>query len=825
LEKKVKLYKARSYLLAQSVTLAALSILASATTSGNAQAQSAPSPAGNDGEIIIVTGSRAPLRSLTDSPVPVDVFQASSLRSSGAVAGELGQAIATVAPSFGFLRQSNSGSSDHVRAGQLRGLSPDQLLVLVNGRRRHTSAIVNSETKIGRGTAAVDFNTLPLGAVKRVEVLRDGAGALYGSDAVAGVINVILDDTPTGFNASITHGLHITDVAPISKSLQDGRTTNLDASLGLQLFGGFVRAGLDGKVRDATNRSGFDLVPFFVPQTPANLATAGARNYVEGDPETEDLNLWYNSETKFLGLDIYGFGTLGSRKTEGGAFFRYPDGSDNVRAIYPNGFRPITTGENLDWSTTSGLRHAIWGWDIDASLTRGFNRFEYGVKNSLNASLGPASPRSFKSGRFEFAQSTGNLDARRMIKSESTGVLVNLAVGGEIRNERFRARRGDEASFAAGAVNGAIGAQGAPGLTPADEAKLNRDVFSVYGNVSAELNSRLFADVAVRFEDYSDFGSTTSGKLAARFEATEALSFRGSASNSIRAPGLQQIGFSDTTVNFGQNRTLVQTRTLPTTNPVARALGAKPLEPETSVNYSVGAVLAFGGQTTITLDAFQIEVADRITLSDRFFGNSIAAFIGAQPGGAGIGSVRFFTNAVDTRTNGADLVIRHTRPLWNGKLGLELAATWAETEITDFAPTPAALRAFDPTFRLVGVEEVNTIESAAPKSKIVATSTWQGDKLRLLARVSHFGEATRVFNFGGGFEPSQTYSAETQVDVEGEIQLRPGVSFALGALNLFDAYPDLSSDLINFFGNLPYDILSPVGINGRYVYGTVKLKF
>lgn len=810
------------------LTIAAFVLAATAVSPGAAIAQAVsnqPEVKASETETVFVTGSRAPLRSVTASAVPVDVFNADNIQSSGAVAGELGQALASVAPSFGFLRQSNSGSSDHVRAGQLRGLNPDQLLVLVNGKRRHTSAIVNSETKIGRGTAAVDFNTIPIGAVARVEVLRDGAGALYGSDAIAGVINVILQDAPTNLNISLTHGLHVTDVEPISKSLQDGQTTHLDASFGFEAFGGFFLAGIDTRVREPTNRAGFDLLPFFVPQTAANLATAGARNYAEGDPKSQDVNLWYNSESKLFGLDVYGFGTLGSRQTQGATFFRYPDGTDNVRAIYPNGFRPISTGDNLDISTTGGLRHKVWGWQVDASLTNGMNRFEYGVKNSLNASLGSASPRSFNSGKFEFSQITGNLDARRRFSLANSKRLVDVAVGGEIRSERFRSRRGDEASFAAGPFDGAIGAQGAPGLTPADEAKLTRDVFSLYGSVSMAVTAQWFVDAALRFEDYSDFGAAATGKLASRFDVSDAFSIRGSVSNSIRAPGLQQIGFSDTTINFGQNRTLVSTRTLPVTNPVARALGAKPLEAETSTNYSIGAVWIPSRQTSITFDAFQIDIADRITLSDRFFGDSIAAFIGTQPGGAGVGSVRFFTNAVDTQTRGADIVVRHNRPLYGGNLNLELAATWAETQIEGFTPTPAALRAFDPSFRLVGVEEVNTIESAAPKSKIVATTTWKNEKWRVLARLSHFGEATRVFNFGGGFEPSQTYGAETQLDVEAEVHVSRGVSVAFGASNLTDAYPDLSSDLINFFGNLPYDILSPVGINGRYVYGTVKLKF
>ena len=318
--------------------------LASAVAfAGPAFAQSAPTETTTaaPAETIIVTGTRARLRSLSDSPVPVDIFGAGQLQATGAVGGELGTALAAVAPSFGFPRQSNSGTSDHVRAGQLRGLNPDQMLVLVNGKRRHSSAVVNSETKIGRGTAAVDFNTIPLSAVKRIEVLRDGAGAQYGSDAIAGVVNIILDDAPTGGHATITVGGHVTDVAPIDKQLTDGQTLQFDASYGIKFARGFFRAGIDAVSREATNRAGFDQVPFFIDSTPANLARAGKVNYSEGDPASQGITVWTNSEMRYGEATLYSFSTLGSKTTEGSLFFRYPDGFDNIASIYPNGFKQI----------------------------------------------------------------------------------------------------------------------------------------------------------------------------------------------------------------------------------------------------------------------------------------------------------------------------------------------------------------------------------------------------------------------------------------------------------------------------------------------------
>lgn len=773
---------------------------------------------------IVVTGTRLPSRTATESPVPIDVLGGETLRSTGAVADELGQAISVLAPSFNYPRQSNSGTSDHIRAGQLRGLSPDQTLVLLNGRRRHPSAIVNTETKIGRGTAAVDLNTIPLGAVGRVEVLRDGAGAVYGSDAIAGVINVILDERPSGFELSTSYGVHRTEVGAIDQTLTDGETFTLSASGGTALGeGGFLRAGVDYRDRNPTNRAGFDQIPFFIAPTPANLAQEGRRNYAEGDPAIEAVSVWFNAAVPVGDGEIYGFGTAGHSDSEGATFFRYPDGADNLTALYPNGFLPITTGEDDDLGLTAGWRAPIGPWRGDLGLTYGRNEFTYGVRDSLNASLGAATPREFRSGTYVFDQTSANLDLTRTLQLGS--VATDVAAGLEYRHETYETRAGDPASYTAGPLPLAIGAQGAPGLGPDDERDVSRDIGGAYLEIGLRPTDRLLIEAAVRAETYSDFGETLTGKLAGSFALAPTLHLRGAVSNSVRAPFLGQIAFTDRTVNFGAGGTLASTRTLPVSDPIARSLGAEDLREERAFNLSAGVTAEPLTGLTLSLDVFRIEVDDRITLSDRFFGPALEAFVQAQPGGGGIQSVRFFTNAVDTETEGLDAVAQWRIPVADGQLTLGAAYSYAQTDIVGRRDTPAALTALDPTFSLIGVEEINTLEEAAPRWKALLSAEWSTERYRLLGRLNGYGSTVRVFNFGSGFEPRQKYGAETSLDLEGSFDLTSVLTVTAGVSNALDNYPDRSSADINYFGNLPYDILSPVGINGRFLHTRLTARF
>lgn len=777
-------------------------------------------------DTVIVTGTRAVDRTVLESTSPIDVLTAEDIRKAGVLNGELGSALQSLLPSFNFPRQSNSGGADHVRAAQLRGLSPNQILVLVNGKRRHTSALVNTDSKIGKGTTPVDFNAIPVSAIKRIEVLRDGAGAQYGSDAVAGVINVILNDAPEGGSYEASFGVHHTDVEPIDRTVTDGQTSFASAQVGSGIGdGGFFRVGVELKNREATNRAGFDQIPFFEEQTPDNLALAGQRNYALGDGESRSLNAWLNTVVPVSeNAEFYAFGTYHQSDTRGANYFRYPDGVANWKEVYPDGYRPISIGENLDVSAVGGLRGQWGDWDFDASLNYGRNAFTYRLENSLNASLGPGSPTSFKTGDYEFQQTLANFDVSRGFDAGDN--RHTFATGVEFRREEYDTGAGDPASYAAGPyTDRPTGSQAGGGLTPQDVAHLSRDVSSAYASLSSQFGEKFSTDIAARYEHYDDFGGELTGKLAARYEFAPAFALRGSVSNNFRAPSLSQIGYEATSTGYDASGQLLQGRLLSVNNPIAQALGAKPLEPEKSVNFSLGFTSRIGEHFDVSLDVFRIDIDDRVALTERISGDALTQFVEDEFGVSGVESVNFFINAADTRTEGAELVANWRQALGSGQLLLSGTYSYAKTEIKRITATPAELTALDPDYVLFGIEESNTLTDAAPRTRALLSANWANDQWNLLTRVSRHGSATRIFNFGGGFEPKQTYGAEWQLDAEVEYRITPKWSIALGGQNLTDEYPDRSIDDIAYFGNLPYDVLSPIGSNGAYYYSRIRYTF
>ena len=673
---------------------------------------------------IIVTGTRASDRTVLESTSPIDVLTAEDIRKAGVLNGELGSALQALLPSFNFPRQSNSGGADHVRAAQLRGLSPDQVLVLINGKRRHTSALVNTGSKTGKGTTPVDFNAIPVSAIKRIEVLRDGAGAQYGSDAVAGVINVILNDAPEGGAWEASYGLHRTDVEPINQTLTDGQTTFFSGQVGDRIGseGGFFRVGFEYKNREGTNRAGFDQIPFFEEQTPDNLALAGKRNYHLGDGDSKALNAWINSVVPLNeSAEFYAFGTYHQSDTRGANYFRYPDGVANWKEVYPDGYRPISIGQNLDVAGVGGVR-GQWGvWDFDASLNYGRNAFTYRLENSLNASLGPGSPTRFNTGSYEFQQTLANFDVSRGFDSGNN--QHTFATGVEFRREEFDTGAGHAASYAAGPyTDRPTGSQAGGGLTPQDEAHLSRDVSSLYAGLSSKFGEKFTTDLTARYEYYNDFGGELTGKLAGRYEFAPAFALRGSVSNNFRAPSLSQIGFESTSTGYSASGQLLQGRTLSVNNPIAQALGAKPLEPEKSVNFSLGFTSQIGEHFDVSLDVFRIDIDDRVALTERISGDALSEFVEDQFGVRGVESANFFINAADTRTEGAELVSNWRQALAGGNLLLTGALSYAKTEIKRITPTPDALLAIDPDYVLFGVEESNTLTDAAPRTRAVFSS-------------------------------------------------------------------------------------------------------
>ena len=774
---------------------------------------------------VIVTGTRAADRTVLESTSPVDVLTAEDIRRAGVVNGELGSALQALLPSINFPRQSNSGGADHVRAGQLRGLSPDQVLVLVNGKRRHTSALVRTGSKIGRGTTPVDYNAIPVSAIKRIEVLRDGAGAQYGSDAVAGVVNVILDDGADGGALEASYGLHHTDVEPIGRTLSDGQTSFLSGKVGTALGAdGFLRVGLELKNREATNRAGYDQVPPW-DQTDANLAVQGRRNYHLGDGDSKDLNAWFNTEIA-LGADatLYGFGTFNQRDTEGANYYRYPEGDANWPQVYPDGYRPVSVGENRDVGVVGGVRGRWGAWDYDASLNHGRNDFTYRLRDSLNASLGPSSPTRFRTGDYAFEQTLANLDLSRGF--ESGDAFHSLAVGAEFRAEHYETGAGDPASYAIGPyADRPAGSQAGGGLTPQDEADLDRDVASAYATVSSRFGEKFSTDLSARYERYQDFGGQFTGKLAARYEFAPAFALRGAVSSNFRAPALAQVGYESTSTGYNAAGQIVEGRLLSVNNPIARALGATDLDPEKSVNLSLGFTSRIGERFDLSLDLFQIEIDDRIALSEAITGDALTDFVEANFDVARIESAQFFVNAADTRTRGAELVANWRDELAGGRLLLTAAWSYAKTELENVVATPAQLAVLDPDYIVFGVEESNTLTDAAPRTRAQFSAGWDNDRWSLLARLQRHGSAKRVFNFGGGYEPEQVYGAEWQLDAEAEYRISERWSVAIGGQNLTDEYPDLSNEDIYSCGNLPYDVLSPVGSNGAYWYGRVRYTF
>jgi iron complex outermembrane receptor protein len=772
-------------------------------------------------EEVVVVGTRTAGHDVYESLAPIDLVTNDAIRQSAALPGEVGAALQSLVPSFNLPRQSNSNFADVVRPAQLRNLSPDQVLVLVNGKRRHTTATLTTESKLGKGTSPVDFNSIPVGAIERIEVLRDGAGAQYGSDAIAGVINVVLKDADEGGELQASWGQNRTDFEPTGRSVNDGDTLFASLNGGFGPGDGFLNLTAEYRDRDSTLRSGPDQIPFFENQTPPNLALAGTQTHKAGDGTMEDLSFMFNTAIP-LGdaLEFYSFGGYSQRDGEGANFFRYPDSFANVPEIFPDGYIPVLEADNTDLSLALGWRGTLasdWNWDL--SVVYGENDFDHDISNSLNVSFGAASPTRFNVGEYEFTQLTARFDLSRPFEVGGFANPVNLAWGVEYREDGYKTRAGDPESYEAGPVIGApIGTQAGSGLKPEETVDVDRDAMGAYIDLESDITDRFQAGIAARVEDYSDFGSSVDGKLSGRYELTDSLAVRGTVGSGFRAPSLTQAFFRGSTTSFGEGGQLENVLNLPTDDPIAVLLGASDLDAEESMSYNLGFVFTPGDRFRLTVDFYRVDIDDRITLSERIGGPEVTQYIEDQLGIEGVLGVRFFTNAIDTQTEGFDVVADYSLDLGPGNLLLSAAYNQSDTEVTHVDPNPPELDAIGVDNVLFGVEERNTIETAAPEDKYILTAHWTTDRWSVLARGTRWGEASRVFNFGGGFIPRQTYGAEWGVDLDVEFEVSEGFRVAIGANNVLDEYPDLSSGDINYFGNLPYDVLQPITFNGAFYY-------
>ncbi len=795
-------------------------------------------------EAVAVVGSRAEARTVIESPVPVDVLTAAEIRSTGRT--ETAQILQQLAPSVNFPRATISDGTDHVRPATLRGLGADQVLVLVNGKRRHTSALVNVNGSVGRGQAAVDLNAIPASMIERIEVLRDGASAQYGSDAIAGVVNIVLKSTGPG-ELGVTAGRTQTTYArefDADREATDGGTVQVALNGGVSRSqSSFLHGGLEFRDRDATNRTLGDPRPQSFAEQAANVTRTnltGPINHRQGDAATTDVVGFYNAGHALQsGLELFSFGGISRRDGEAAGFFRRAQDDRTVRSLYPNGFLPIIASRIWDVSATAGVRTQLAGWRTELSTVFGGNSFRYDIENSNNASLGNASPREFYAGTLIDRQSTTNLDLSREFRPAAFSA-VRAAAGAEFRMDWYEIQAGEPDSYRDGGVRvlgedgqpttrlAALGAQVFPGFRPTDATSQSRNNVAVYADVETDVTERFLVALAGRFENYSDFGSTTNGKLSSRLTLAPGYVLRGAASTGFRAPSLQQSYYSATATNFvnvGGNLQPFEIKTFPVNTQQARVLGATPLEPEKSVNFSAGVALEPMRNLSLTVDAYQIDIDDRIVLSENFTGAAVAALL--QPLGATGG--RYFTNAIDTRTRGLDVVANYGLGL-GGAGFARLTGAFARnyTRVTRVDSTPPALSSQQEA--LFGRVERARIEEGQPRTNVLLSANWDLGRFGVVARTQRFGEVTSrnaLTAAGVPSAPDQTFGAKWITDLSASVRPLPRVTLAVGADNVFDVYPDENSDRriasavdsgnANF-GIFPYSQFSPFGFNGRFVY-------
>ena len=763
-------------------------------------------------DTVVVTGTRVTDRTVAESTSPIDVITPEVLKSTGT--NELATALSRALPSLNFPRLAISDGSDAVRPAQLRGLSPDHTLVLVNGKRYHTGALVNVNGTQGRSSSPVDLNTIPIAAIARVEVLRDGASAQYGSDAIAGVINIVLKGDDSGGNAGVRYGQY---------SAGDGEQYEASADGGFSLGGdGFMYLSAQLGDQENTDRAR----PFLGPATPTS-APLGRVVQRQGDPAVDSYSGSYNAGFNISdATSIYSYGIVTQRDTLSNGFFRPAGDPRNIPSIYPDGFLPQINNVSDDIGFVAGLTTSTGGGtNIDVSYAYGTSELSFDIKNTLNRSLGPSSPREFYAGALEVEQHVLNLDLNKQL-DWGLEYPVTLSYGAEWREDSFKQSEGEPLSYANGGViapgqsNPLPGSQVFAGFKPSDGGEFDRDNVSLYFGLEGDLTEKFSAGLAARYEDYSDFGNTTTGKATARYAFTDSVALRGTLSTGFHAPSLQQQYFQSTATNFivtPQGNLPFDIVTFRVTNPAAIALGAEPLKPEKSDNFSLGLVLQPADRLYITIDAYRIELEDRISLSENLTSAAVRNFLNAN-GFVGVGGGRYFTNAIDTTTDGIDIVGTYRWDIGEGSFDLTAGYNHNETEIDRIAANPAALAAIDPNALRFGRVEIGRFEVGAPKDKFLLGGVWKTGNWEYSANATRYGEIT-IRNASPAQD--QTFDSKWTLDLAATWSLNQW-RFSLGADNVLDEYPEEVLLANSTGGQLPYaSSASPFGFNGAFLYARV----
>jgi iron complex outermembrane receptor protein len=830
---------------------AAFSVMATAPVYAQDAEESAKA---EDYEQIAVVGSRAAPRSVADSAVPIDIISDEEFKQQGAT--DMVSMMQTVVPSFNVNDQPINDASTLVRPANLRGMASDHTRVLVNGKRRHRSAVI---TFLGGGLSdgaqGPDISVIPAAALKQVEVLRDGAAAQYGSDAIAGVINFVLNDASEGGTFEARYGSYYEG---------DGDMIQLSGNVGLPLSdNGFINLSAEYRTADDTSRS--------VQRADAAELIAAGNTFVAdpaqiwGSPEIKhDIKLFANAGLELSDTsEAYIFGNFAEREVEGGFYFRNPhnrggvndggtneDGEqlllvgdltgdmsgncptdivvgDNVltnqryidevannpdcfafNEMLPGGFTPRFGGTVTDMSLVFGTKGELDN-DItyDVSLNLGQNEVDFAISNTINPSLGPETPMSFSPGRYTQSEQTLDID---FTKPFDVGLYEPLfvATGFQYRNESYESVAGDTASYEIGplATQGfGIGSNGFPGLAANSQGRVSRNNIALYIDAEAYVTENFMLAGALRYEDFSDFGDTTKGKIAFRWQALENIAFRGAFSTGFKAPTLGQSNVRNVTTAFGTGGELIDRATLPPTDPVSQLKGGEQLTPEESESITFGVVADFDNGLFITADYYNIELTDRISTASgiELTDEDIAALLAQGINDASsFQEISFFTNDFDTTTEGVDVVANYAMEMMGGETKFSLAYNWTSTEVDRASENISDFR-------------IRMLEDNLPAVRYSATANHTNGDWRFLARLNYYGSIFEDHLDSG--LPIDKVGSEFTVDLEVAYNFTEEFTVTVGAKNAFDEYPDENTQYAGIAGSL-YPTTSPIGINGGFYY-------
>lgn len=830
---------------------------------------------------ITVIGTRNATRTRVETPVPVDVIPVSQvINEIGQV--DINQILNFIAPSFQSSRQTISDGTDHVDPAQLRGLGTDQVLVLINGKRRHQSALVNVNGTVNRGQVSTDMSAIPATSIERIEILRDGAAAQYGSDAIAGVINIVLKKKTGILEASTSFGEYITSY-PKNYALYklnnksddpnvkvtDGGTFQASLGYGFNIGKGYLNLTGEYIKRAGTNRTGTYTGAVYPNVNGVNRddSIMQARGLTRNNFDMRVGNSDMKSGSAFFNFgypvgvsgEIYAFGGYSKKNGDATGVFRYPGGipgnatkyAANVFSIFPNGFLPAIQSDIIDFSTAVGFRTKFDEWNFDISNTYGINTFDFGVANSVNYSqfaVAGNNQTKFDAGGLKFWQNTVNADI-----SKQYDVLggLNIAAGAEFRIDAFGIRSGEEASYKNYDVpsGAAAGAQVFSGFVNTIGNDKTRNSKAVYVDLEQDFTKNFLLTGALRFENYSDFGSTFNYKFSARYKFSEAFNLRASVSTGFRAPSMQQRFYAKVNTLFvsqGGALVPVQSGTFTNDSKPAAILGIPKLKEETSQNYSVGLTAKPFKGFEITVDAYQIDIDNRIVLTNNFTGGTDSA-LKAQLSAAGATTANFFTNAIDTRARGIEGVFSYSKTfLKKHSIRAALAITYIDNEVKKGADGKPIIHASDLLVNsgqlgsYFNREDQSRVEVANPKDKISLTLNYKYSKFSAMLRFVRFGKviyldpsinpsnpaAFPVNTFTGKAETlDQEFSPKTVTDLSLSYQIIPQVSLTVGSNNLFDVYQDMHLHSSNMStGRFIYSRrVQQMGFNGAYYFARLKI--